>query len=102
MKDHKEYIFRKYPELVEIVQFLKEEIAQCQRPAKETILDDADLRSLLKVSKRTTSTYRSSGLIAYSFLGGKVFYLLEDVLKAIKKNRIPADWETLRIKLWCR
>lgn len=99
MTDDKEHIFRKYPELVEIVQFLKEEIAHCQRPANETILDDVDLRNLLKVSKRTTSTYRSSRLIAHSFLGGKVFYILEDVIKAIKKNRIPTDWENLRIKL---
>jgi hypothetical protein len=94
-----EHLFRKYPELCELAKFVKKQLEEMQRPANEVILDDVDLREMLKVSKRTTSMYRSNGLIAYSFLGGKIFYTLEDVLQAIKRNRIPALSEKLKIKL---
>jgi len=94
-----EHLFRKYPELAELAAFMKQQLEEMQRPASEVILDDVALREMLKVSKRTTSMYRSNRLIAYSFLGGKIFYTLEDVLEAIKRNRVPALAEQLKIKL---
>ncbi|HTM91149.1 MAG TPA: hypothetical protein VL095_01930 [Flavisolibacter sp.] len=94
-----EYLFRKYPELRELAIFMIKQLEEPQRPAKEVILDDVGLRELLKVSKRTTAMYRSNRLISYSFLGGKVFYILEDVLEAIRRNRIPCLSEQLKIKL---
>ena len=94
-----EHLFRKYPELRELAIFMKKQLEEMQRPANEIILDDVALRELLKVSKRTTSMYRSTQLIAYSFLGGKIFYTLEDVLESIKRNRIPPLSEQSKIKL---
>ena len=36
-----------------------------QRPANEVILDDVDLRNLLKISERTTAALRAKNMITY-------------------------------------
>jgi len=90
--------FRHRPELLKLVEIIRHEVQQVQRPAEEVIIDDCELQQLLKVSRRTTANYRAQGLITYHHLGGKVFYLLSDVLDAIKRNRIPAIQEQLKFK----
>ncbi len=56
------------------------------RPASEIILDDVDLRNLLKISRRTALEYRKKGIFPYYKLDGKIFYVLEEVINGIKKK----------------
>lgn len=44
--------------LSEILEVIREEMARSQGPANEVILDDVDLRNLLKISQRTTTSLR--------------------------------------------
>jgi hypothetical protein len=90
-------LFRRNPDLQQLLTWLRFELQEAKRPADEILLDDADLQQLLKVSKRTTANYRSQGVLPYYWLGGKIFYLLSDVLAAIKQNKIPAIHEKVRI-----
>lgn len=54
-------------------------------PAHEIILDDLDMRNLLKISRRTAYCYRKNGFLPFHrFNNGKVFYIFSEVLKAIK------------------
>ncbi len=93
-------LFKRHPELQEIMAQIINELQNATRPANEIILDDVTLREKLKVSKRTTATYRQQGLIAYSQYGnGKVFYFLSDVLEFIKKYRVDSFDSNLNIKL---
>lgn len=55
------------------------------RPANEIILDDVDLRAMLKISRRTALSYRQSGKIVFYKIENKIFYFLSDVLAFIKK-----------------
>ncbi|MBL0202181.1 MAG: hypothetical protein IPP81_19095 [Chitinophagaceae bacterium] len=55
------------------------------RPASEVILDDVDLRNLLKISRRTSLEYRKKGIFKFYKLDGKIFYILEEVIAGIKK-----------------
>jgi transcriptional accessory protein Tex/SPT6 len=60
-------------------------IDQHHRPASEVILDDVDLRNLLKISRRTSLEYRKKGVYKFYKLDGKIFYILEEVIAGIKK-----------------
>ena len=54
----------------------------------ENWLDSQDVCLLLDVSKRTLQYYRSSGRLAYSQIGSKIYYKTSDI------ERIIADRET--------
>lgn len=90
-------LIKRNPDLLEFINALKYEFQEWQRPPDQQVIDDVDLRSLLKVSKRTTANYRAQGLIAYHMIGGKIFYLYSEVLEALKKNRIPATHGQVRL-----
>jgi hypothetical protein len=60
-------------------------IEKSNRPAEEVILDDLDIQNLLKVSRRTSLNYRKSGDLPYHQINnGKIFYILSEVITAIK------------------
>ncbi len=61
-------------------------IEKHNRPASEVILDDVDIRELLKISRRTSLEYRKKGVYKYYKLDGKIFYILEEVIAGIKKT----------------
>lgn len=61
------------------------------RPASEIILDDVDLRNLLKISRRTSLEYRKKGFFKFYRLDGKIFYILEDIIAGIKENGKQGD-----------
>ena len=45
---------------------------------------------MLKISKRHSANLRATKQITYSKSGGKIYYLLSDVLDFIKKNEIKS------------
>ena len=61
-------------------------IEKHNRPATEVILDDVDLRNLLKISRRTSLEYRKKGVYKFYKLDGKIFYILEEVIAGIKRK----------------
>ena len=66
-------------------QRVKAIIEKSNRPAEEVILDDLDIQTLLKVSRRTSLNYRKSGVLPYHQINkGKIFYILSEVIAAIK------------------
>jgi helix-turn-helix protein len=89
----------KFTDLEELVRLFKYECQQTKRPPEEVIYDDVDLRNFLKVSKRTTASWREKGLITFSKLGGKIYYRLSDILLFIKQHEIPAVAANLKIAL---
>jgi predicted TIM-barrel fold metal-dependent hydrolase len=67
------------------------------RPPDQIILDDVQLREMLKMSKRSTAYLREKGLITYSKIGSKIYYLLSDVLLFLKQNEIQSFNKSQRI-----
>jgi hypothetical protein len=65
-------------------------VEQLGRPPDQIIIDDVALREMLKMSKRTTAYLREKGLITYSKIGSKIYYLLSDILLFLKQYEIPA------------
>ena len=91
--------FRKNLTANEIAEIFRYELHEAKRPAEELILNDAELCRMLKVSKRTTASWRAEGVLAYHKVGGIVFYLYADVLKMIKANRVEPVQEILKVRL---
>lgn len=82
----------KYEELPEdfrekINENIKELVGKFHRPAEETVLDDVDLRLLLKISRRTALEYRKNKNLVHYKIDNKIFYLLSDVLNFIKNAK---------------
>jgi len=64
--------------------YLIELIQKYSRPASDVILDDVDLRKILKISRRTILVYRKMGIFPSYKVEGKIFYLLSEVIAGIK------------------
>lgn len=66
---------------VEQISKLIIDISQTLQPTLggEHYLSDAELSSILKVSRRTLQQWRNDGQISYIMLGGKVLYRESDV-----------------------
>ena len=71
---------------IENEDLIKKLIEKHARPASEVILDDVDLRNLLKISRRTSLEYRKKGIFKFYKLDNKIFYILEEVIAGIKEN----------------
>jgi len=82
-----EYL-KRWPELKEFIDDVKEMMSQYQRPAEQVIMDEADAIFYLKVSKRCLSNWREQGVLPFHKLGGKIYYIQSEVLDAIKSGRI--------------
>jgi len=59
-----------------------------EKKSNETFLDNDDLTKLLKVSKRSLSTWRKSNLLPHSMIGNKIFYAFSDVEKLMKQKLV--------------
>ena len=57
----------------------------------ENYLTDTELAGKLKLSKRTLLDYRSSGILPYYQIGGKILYRESDIVRLLEKNRISYD-----------
>lgn len=80
-KDLNDENFQKYLE-VEI----KKHLEIHARPASEVILDDVDVRELLKISRRTALEYRKKKFFKFFKLEIKIYYFLSDIIDGIKMN----------------
>ena len=52
------------------------------------VLDNTDLKKLLKVSERTLATWREEGILPYSKVGGKIYYDPKEIQDVLSRNRV--------------
>lgn len=75
-------LLKKLDELLPVLSLLT------KNPAS-IIMDDVQLREMLKLSKRSTAYLREKGTITYSKIGGKIYYRLSHVLDLIERTKVP-------------
>lgn len=56
----------------------------------QKFIDNAEFLALLKVSKRTAQFWRDTGMIAYSQVGNKIYYQLNDVEAFLQARKIKS------------
>lgn len=73
--------------LREILPFVAEDLELPERPPKE-VLSNREAMAFLDLSKSTLQRYRDDGTLAYSKLGGNVYYEREDLLRVVREHRV--------------
>jgi hypothetical protein len=68
---------------------IKTEIKGNTKTNSDEFVDNADFIQLMKISKRTSQTWRDEGKIAFSQVGGKIYYKMSDVNELLSKNYNP-------------
>ena len=51
-----------------------------------SLLDNADILQLFKISAKTAQRWRDDRLIAYSQIGNKIYYKIEDIQDFLNRN----------------
>ena len=93
MKENEELILIKESHLASIigkVRELEQEVRTLRskhQTAKKVLTND-DMRELLHVKNKLLKKYRDSGLLDYSYAGGKYWYTLEDVRRFLKNTKM--------------
>lgn len=57
---------------------------------KMKFLDNDEFLELMHISKRTAQTWRDEGRIAFSQVGGKIYYQMKDIEAMLENNLNPA------------
>ena len=67
----------------------QQKISNIQSP-EYTILDNADIMQLFKITAKTASTWRNDGILPYLQVKSKIFYKLSDIHNVIDANYNPS------------
>ena len=81
----------------EILNSIRRELHNCQRPANEIIVDNTGMMDILNISKRTAASMRQKRMITYSRIGGLIYYKLSDILEFINNNEVTSVSKSRRI-----
>ena len=57
-----------------------------EKEPKEKWLDNQEFMQLMKISKRTSQSYRDNGIISFSQVGAKIYFKLSDVEELLKAH----------------
>lgn len=79
-----------YNEIITRIDEIKSEIRENSKSNSEEFIDNADFIQLMKISTRTSQTWRDEGKIAFSQLGSKIYYKMSDVQEMLNHNYNPA------------
>ena len=89
--------FHRNTSIEEILKEIRQELLKVQRPADQIILDETDFCHFLKISKRHAANLRTTGAITYSKAGGRLYYLLSDIIDFIENNQIKKMDKSINI-----
>ena len=77
-----------YREIMEKLEDIKNAAAdnKNQQPLSDRWLDIADVCNLLHISKRTLQSYRDNKILAYSQIGGKIYFKAADIEELLNRH----------------
>ena len=86
---------RESPEIIRIFQDITELLRSepdRYRPVLngDRYITEAELSESLKITRRTLVEHRTTGLIPYYRLGGRILYKEKDIIKLLDENRLEA------------
>ena len=78
---------QEYQDLLKRLDEMNNKLGTTQKLTQE-VYDNAELMRLLKVSRRTLSTWRAEQLIEYSQIGSKLYYTKDAVNQFLTSYRV--------------
>lgn len=93
-------IFKRYPDLKELILLFRQELLKMQRPADEVVLLDEDIMRMLGICKRNLASMRATRQIPFHQPkpNSRCYYLLSDILHWLKTSRMESINNTIKIK----
>jgi hypothetical protein len=79
-----------YDEIITRIDEIKTEIKGTSKSSGNEFVDNVDFIKLMNISKRTAQAWRDEGKIAFSQVGGKIYYKMSDVQVMLNNNYNPA------------
>lgn len=75
-----------YDQLISKVEAIQVSLEKNQSKPEDHFIDNQEFTQLMKISKRTSQTYRDEGFISFSQIGNKIYYRMSDVKKLLDDN----------------
>ena len=69
---------------------IKNKIENKNKKPHEVFIDNQEFLIMMKISKRTTQTWRDEGKISFSQVGNKIYYKLSDVEALLNQHLVKA------------
>ena len=78
-----------------IAKYVNEQQSVVIENSDETLVDNYDVCTFLKISERTLQRLRSKGLVSYSVISGKSYYTITEVKRMLTQHIIRSNEECL-------
>lgn len=78
-----------YNQILTKIDSLASILNEKQRDPKDIFLDNQEFIQLMNISKRTAQSWRDEGKIAFSQIGGKIYYRMSDIQTLLDENYKP-------------
>lgn len=65
---------------------IEESVRIRQKIPEQTFFDNQEFIQIMNISKRTAQGWRDNGLIKYSQVGSKIYYLMSNILELLNNN----------------
>jgi len=75
-----------FDELLNKIDLLNLKLEETSKAPEPTFIDNQDFIQLMHISKRTAQTWRDNETIAYSQIGSKIYYKMDDVNALLDKH----------------
>jgi 3-methyladenine DNA glycosylase Tag len=75
-----------FQELKSSLESINNRLSGKEKEPKEKWLDNQEFMQLMKISKRTSQSYRDNGIISFSQVGAKIYFKLSDVEELLKAH----------------
>lgn len=75
-----------YKSIVDALSEIKAKLAEQPKKSTDDFIDNESFIKLMNISKRTAQTWRDTRVIAFSQIGGKIYYKNADVEEMLKSH----------------
>jgi hypothetical protein len=78
-----------YSEIIKRLTAIERAVRVKQFTDEDIFFDNQEFIQIMHISKKTAAIWRLSNVIAFSQVGGKIYYRLSDINALLNKHRIP-------------
>lgn len=76
----------KFTELLNEIKDIKSAVRENPLKPNKNFITNYEFIELMGISKRTAQTWRDEGVIAFSQIGSKIYYQMDDIKKLLETN----------------
>ena len=78
-----------YTDILERIEAINTSISQNFKESNDSFIDNQEFIKLMSISKRTAQSWRDEGKVAFSQIGGKIYYRAKDLTQLLESHHNP-------------